>query len=566
MSNNTGNSSARPLVVENSGRWLGNDGAWSTFYVHVGTPPQHFHVVPSTKGQTIYVPIDQDCQRMNISACGASRGVEVFDQRPSDGFQINRSSTWNEIGIYRLGLDASLGLSGNGEFGYDTVGPSTAGSKETPVLNHQAVSAFATPDFWLGQLGLWMFAINMSETNQPHSFLSSLKEQGHIPSLSFGYNAGTPYRFTKISGSLTLGGYDRSRISNGTKATLQMPISEDLLVGLQNISVDLGNGTTTILDQGILSVIDSTIPELWLPRAACDKLASSFGLTYFEPADRYALTNDAHDALQKLSPTLSLTLGAAVKGGDTIIIDIPYAAFDLQANYPIFANSTNYFPIRRAANDSQYTIGRVFLQEAYLTVDWERNKFNISKAYFSSPMPDADLVAIPPLEDKNGTLILTNSPKGKKLSAGAIAGIAIGVLLLLLLIGALVWWFKFRKPPPQEEKPAIEHSDDKKPGPDEVRPDDTKVGPEASQSPKGILAELGAPHGNSEMLELLRSVRVPETYEIGGNEPIEVEGNVPIEVEGNVPAEVEGIVPVEVEANVPIEVEGSSPIYELSSP
>lgn len=167
--------------------------------MHIGTPPQSFHVLPSFKGQTIYVPIDQDCQRLNVTNCGGTRGVEIFDSRPSDGFQLNRSSTWEDLGVYRVGIGANLGLTGNGQFGYDTAGPGSGGDKAAPKLNRQAVSAYAAPDIWVGQLGLSMFALNMTETEHPSSFLSSLKEGGMISSLSFGYQAGAPYRKSRTA-------------------------------------------------------------------------------------------------------------------------------------------------------------------------------------------------------------------------------------------------------------------------------------------------------------------------------------------------------------------------------
>jgi len=43
---------------------------------------------------------------------------------------------------------------------------------------------------------------------------------------------------------------------------------------------------------------------------------------------------------------------------------LPYAAFDLVADYPLVIDSSRYFPLMRAANESQYTLGRTFLQEA----------------------------------------------------------------------------------------------------------------------------------------------------------------------------------------------------------
>jgi hypothetical protein len=42
------------------------------------------------------------------------------------------------------------------------------------------------------------------------------------------------------------------------------------------------------------------------------------------------------------------------------------SAFDLQAHWSIYPSTTNYFPLRRAANDTQYTLGKKFLQEAYV--------------------------------------------------------------------------------------------------------------------------------------------------------------------------------------------------------
>jgi hypothetical protein len=65
-----------------------------------------------------------------------------------------------------------------------------------------------------------------------------------------------------------------------------------------------------------------------------------------------------------MNPTLTFTLGNDIVDGETIFIELPYKAFDLTAEFPIYANSTNYFPLRRATDPSMYTLGRTFLQEA----------------------------------------------------------------------------------------------------------------------------------------------------------------------------------------------------------
>ncbi|KAH7399322.1 aspartic peptidase domain-containing protein [Pyrenochaeta sp. MPI-SDFR-AT-0127] len=502
MSNST--RAPAPLVVQNSQRWLGNDGTWSTFYVHVGTPPQHFHVLPSFNGQTIYLPIDQDCERLNITDCGSLRGVEVFQARPSLGFQPNASSTWDEIGIYRIGLGYLHGLTGNGVFGFDTVGTSTGTSVDVPTLKNQAIAAYATEDFWLGQLGLSMFPLNMSGIEAPHSFLSRLKEEGHIPSLSFGFQAGAAHRFTKVPGSLILGGYDRSRRSNNS---LLVPATEDITIGLQSITATLSNGTvTTLLNRGILAVMNTDVPELWLPPSVCDTFASALGLTYHNESNRYALTEATHSQLQDLAPKFSFKIGTSVASGESIIIEIPYAAFDLQANYPIYTSPTNYFPLRRALNEGQYALGRAFLQEVYLTVDWERDIFNVSQAVFSAPPPEPDIVTIEP---KNRTLIPIPGPGGDsnnstKLGAGAIAGIVIGsILLVVLVVGG--WWFYRRRKvtkkyaAEQEALPVEEKKDPREFAPEAMADKKTPVEKTNLELEGRMVEEMYAPHGESEV-------------------------------------------------------------------
>lgn len=80
--------------------------------------------------------------------------------------------------------------------------------------------------------------------------------------------------------------------------------------------------------------------------------------------DRYLVDNTTHANLTAMNPVLTFTLGNTVTGGNTTTISLPYAAFDLKASYPIYETPTNYFPLRRATDPSQYTLGRVFLQEA----------------------------------------------------------------------------------------------------------------------------------------------------------------------------------------------------------
>jgi hypothetical protein len=224
-------------------------------------------------------------------------------------------------------------------------------------------------DFFLGVFALGPKPTNFtSGFNDPQpSFMWSLKNQSMIPSISYGYTAGAPYRLKGVLGSLTLGGYDAARF---TPNNLSFPFSADdsrvLTVGLQTImATNTLQGVMSLLPQGILSLIDSTVPEIWLPENACTIFEQAFGLQFDPHTNLYLVNDTIHSALQSLNPSLTFTLGNARSGGPSIEITMPYSAFDLQANWPIYPNATNYFPLRRAANDSQYTLGRAFLQEVY---------------------------------------------------------------------------------------------------------------------------------------------------------------------------------------------------------
>jgi hypothetical protein len=445
---------ARALSLPASGVWLGNDGSWSTyashmlrkwvhacadndsFLVQVGTPSQTFNVLPATQAANVWLPIAEECMRLqNVSAsCGSSRGAAPFQQRSSPGFQANMSSTWKAIGLYELGMERVHGTNGNGLNGLDSVG------LDNFTTEGLAVTAYASPGFWVGQMGLSRLPVSFSETINSPSLLSALKNEGHIPSLAYGYQAGAAYRKTKVSASLILGGYDLSRSSEPLTVDINTDMFKALTVGLQDIIVtDSLNGTLSMVDnERILAPIDSSIPEIWLPKSVCDRFESAFGLVYHELSGRYVLTDSARDRLQELDPTLTFTIGTnAVTGGNTTVIQLPYAAFDLQAGYPIFTNATNYFPIRRADNESQYAIGRAFLQEAYLGVDFEAGTFNVSAANWDDLKPE--IVTI--LGKDSDTVVA----QWRGLSGGAIAGIVTGCVAAIVVC-TLCTWFLVLKP------------------------------------------------------------------------------------------------------------------------
>ena len=169
-----------------------------------------------------------------------------------------------------------------------------------------------------------------------------------------------------------MGGYDRSRIiENDVSFHLAPDQSRDLVVVLHSIlSKDSAGLTESLLPHPILIFLDSTLPYIYLPLEACKRFEKMFGLIWDSSMYMYTVDEELHRSLTISNPTFTFTVGDS-KSGATVDIVLPYASFDLLAKYPLVPNNTRYFPLLRAENETQYTLGRVFLQEACVTLNPE---------------------------------------------------------------------------------------------------------------------------------------------------------------------------------------------------
>ena len=113
-------------------------------------------------------------------------------------FSTNSSSTWQDKGIYQLGIERNLddydGNYDNGDYGFDAMGLGLAGSGGVR-FDSQTIAAIATKDFYLGHLGVNDHRTNFTTSGDGQvGFLESMKTSGNIPSLSYAYSAGAQYR------------------------------------------------------------------------------------------------------------------------------------------------------------------------------------------------------------------------------------------------------------------------------------------------------------------------------------------------------------------------------------
>ena len=459
-----------PLSITPDQNWDGIDGKWSSFTLRVGTPQQFVRTFVSFAVYQTWVVLPLGCVAAeDQSACADARGW-LFDN--------DTSSTFDYIGVYDLWVGRNLGATPNAAAGFDRVGLGGVG-EGGPTLENTTIAAFASQKmYYMGIFGINPKPTNYSDFNDPStSYMTQLKEQKMIPSVSFGYTAGAYYRFTGSFASLTLGGYDTSKYEANNLTFIFAPDNErDVMVAIQSISTPARIASnpvaTELLPSKVYALIDSTSAELWLPLDACKIFEYEFGLTYDNDTDLYLVNDTLHDSLLERNASVTFKLGQSPDSEETVKITLPYAAFDQKVTPPYrnVANISNYFPLRRGANDTQYTLGRTFLQEAYITVDYEVSRFQLSQVVWDQTA-EKNIVAIPPANaaaddslwtspnwsptsatggtsgtgGRNGLTSSGSDSDDSSLGAGAIAGIAVGAAAVIALIGTFVFFYLRRQ-------------------------------------------------------------------------------------------------------------------------
>ncbi|KAJ4294354.1 hypothetical protein N0V90_008044 [Kalmusia sp. IMI 367209] len=458
MGSATNNSVPEPFVFLPSDNWDGDDGSWSTFSIRVGWPEQDFRILPATSRSWTHVPVGGCIEEADPPYCGNTRGVYPFDGKNSTGFLSNSSWTWQNLSTSTL----DPGVDSDTAYGRDAVGLGLQSSSGL-TLKDQVVGLVWPKNFYLGSLGLAIAPISISNsTHQEASFMRTLKNKNMIPSASFAYTAGAPYRIPPTPGSLTIGGHDASRFTANTK-TFDIDKSQpnNLTINLQKVTAyNTLLGTRDLVTTSIPVHIDSGISQLFLPEEACDNFASAFGLNYDNSTDLYLVNDTVRERLRESKPTIHFSIAPQSNprsasddpDSDTALtIKFPHGAFDLEASWPL-----------RAPDKGPFILGRVFLQETYLIVDWERANFSVHQALFTDPMPASDIVTIasPQREDAPKNDTSPASAQHGTFSASAKLGVAVGLAVFaLILCLALFFFLRHRRMKRSREVQGVEPSD-----------------------------------------------------------------------------------------------------------
>lgn len=260
-----------------------------------------------------------------------------------------------------------------------------------------------------------------------------------------------------VLNSLTLGGYDANRlVPHNVSFTLSSSkVPQTFINSITVTSPGTTNATATTVSllntaDRVTAIIDSSTPFLWLPATVCNRFASALGLSYNASLNLYTFDSNAsqHDILAASRLSFTFSLSDFASATESVNITLPYAAFDLKLIYPAIPNTNYgdadstkyYFPLRQAANEAQYTIGRAFLQEAYLIADYERNTFSVHQAvHVLDSIGNMSLIAItrPSSSTLTGNPDIPTADTKSGFPKGAIIGIALGALALATLSVAL---------------------------------------------------------------------------------------------------------------------------------
>jgi hypothetical protein len=220
--------------------------------------------------------------------------------------------------------------------------------------------------------------------------------------------------------------------------------------------------------------VDSSVSQIRLPEQACRMFETTFGLTWDDSLKLYLINDTTHERITRDKPKVQFTL---TDGTRSTNYTLPYTAFTLTLAFPFVNTSTYYFPLKRVSDPIHYMLGRAFLQETYITMDYDFANFSISQAYpdggstrivaISSPSNSISNSASSPTPNTS-SVATANTPK--TLSSAAYAGIGVGTgVAVLIAIGVLVAWrkrwgvFRSKKAPEQDQYLKAEvHGDDKK--------------------------------------------------------------------------------------------------------
>jgi hypothetical protein len=208
-----------------------------------------------------------------------------------------------------------------------------------------------------------------------------------LPSSSFGMHIGSPAM--AIPPSLYLGGYDQLRVLGDP--SVQRYTQDYLPIDLLDVGIGVAEGESPfsftsksgLLASGNSSIglsmevlVDPTAPFIYLPKSSCDAIAANLPVTYQPNLGLYFwdTTSPAYHQIISSPAFLDFTFRQNGSLTQNITINVPFSLLNLTLTSPLVNIPTPYFPCNPVGYGKvypQYTLGRAFLQAAFVGVNWQ---------------------------------------------------------------------------------------------------------------------------------------------------------------------------------------------------
>jgi hypothetical protein len=496
-------STSVPRALQWSSTTYDPDGPWHAIRNQIGTPAQDIDLFPGGFWQSNILSSALCPSR--TEACSTSLLAGVYDpSKSSTQFSISetgfvQNSTFEDKGL--------LTLEGSAEYVFDSMTITTVDPPSASV-NYQDFDMLVITEGYsalpngtnytieVGNLALGAPNINQSWIHNGELFNSSLVPsslylQGQTPSNSFGMHIDSVAM--SVPPSIYIGGYDQSRIlGNVIVQDYNMhyfPIDPlDIGIGVaEGSSPFTFNSKSGLLAYGNSSIgvamqviVEPVSPFLYLPKSTCDAIAQYLPVTYNSNLGLYFwdTASSAYKTIVASPSYLSFTFRLNSSITETTTINVPFSLLNLTLTPPLVASPTQYFPCTPYDYGKSYdipTLGRAFLQAAFLGVNWGLTG---KGAWFlaQAPGPNTPSQAVvqsigvddnfitPSTNDwaetwKGSWTVLSssgspspssssnpNETSSSGLSTGSKAGLAVGVVLAACIaVAAAVWFWRRRK-------------------------------------------------------------------------------------------------------------------------
>ncbi|KAL9118928.1 MAG: hypothetical protein Q9187_004517 [Circinaria calcarea] len=511
----------KPIQMSWSSQTFGPDGPWQGVDVVVGQANP-----PDVDGDsvTVYPGGSWDAVIFTNAVCNGSTSACLASEaglyNPGNSQTANYDVQFEpDLGVW--GSDVAMNITGERQMILDTLTIHSPGlSYSIPQFVFAAVNSsnamLPNGNYYPSQVGLLTLGAPNPEQsfgqNNGSSIIGNmltgyLKRNGSISSSSWGLHIGSVVQGQP--GSLTLGGFDKSRVlGQGTAASFDF-VGEGgstPIVSLIDITMGVETGgspfNSSSVEDGLFRfdrntsasvTLNPAVPYMFLPAATCDAIAQYLPVTYQSSSGLYTWNKNDPQYLRIVSSPAYLQFTFQQSIGQNVSIKVPFALLNLTLETPILNSPQPYFPCKPYYTpDGGYYLGRAFLQAAFLGVNYDQGKFFVGQA----PGPDSGPIQITTIQTSDATIRSnpidtfadswnrkwttialpknstsdntsggidgpTNTPAtlDPGLSTGAKAGIGIGIaavvlILLGILLGCIIMRRKRRKQQPAQALPS----------------------------------------------------------------------------------------------------------------